>query len=93
MSCNICGEQYQGWAGDCKCTNFNPPLLDIILCSIGFHTWSMSSEEGVEWCSRFCQKRRCRDGCMFTDYETVHQDDVTTLERCTKCGREVKNGL
>ncbi len=71
----------------------DPPLLDIILCSIGFHTWTNSSDYGIEFCSRFCQDRRCVHGCRDEDYEIIHQDDVTSLERCTKCGSEVKNGL
>ncbi len=63
--------------------------INVGLCAAGFHTWSDSALPGVQYCSRFCQRRRCIDKCQ---HETVYQDDACSIERCTNCGDTVKYG-
>lgn len=63
--------------------------VNIALCAAGFHTWTNSVLPEVQYCSRFCHKRRCVDDCQ---YETVYQDDVCSIERCSTCGDVVKYG-
>ncbi len=63
--------------------------INVGLCAAGFHTWTNSVLPEVQYCSRFCHRRRCVGECQ---YETIYRDNMCSISKCTQCGDTIKYG-